>query len=159
MQDNICDKYYNKLYNWSLGKTHNKEEAKDLVNDIFVEIFTYLNKNIKIEKLDNLIWTISYNTWKNRVRKIVGEKNIIYDDEIINNIKYKEENIDKIIYKDIFNNLYEYGLTDNEIKCFKLFYQEEMKVHEISELLKTSESNIKYYLFNSRKKIKERYND
>ncbi len=78
---------------------------------------------------------------------------------IINNIKYKEENIDKIIYKDIFNNLYEYGLTDNEIKCFKLFYQEEMKVHEISELLKTSESNIKYYLFNSRKKIKERYND
>ena len=81
MQDNICDKYYNKLYNWSLGKTHNKEEAKDLVNDIFVEIFTYLSKNIKIEKLDNLIWTISYNTWKNRVRKIVGEKNIIYDDE------------------------------------------------------------------------------
>ena len=99
MQDNICDKYYNKLYNWSLGKTHNKEEAKDLVNDIFVEIFTYLSKNIKIEKLDNLIWTISYNTWKNRVRKIVGEKNIIYDDEDLV-VEKKEEWLEK--FNDIF---------------------------------------------------------
>lgn len=87
------------------------------------------------------------------------DKNIIYDDEIIVNTKYEEENLDKIIYKDIINNLEHYGLTDNEIKCFNLYYQEEKKVNEISEILGTSESNIKYYLFNSRKKIKERYND
>ena len=35
----------------------------------------------------------------------------------------------------------------------------EKKVNEISKIMKISESNIKYYLFNSRKKIKERYND
>lgn len=159
MQDKIYDEYYNKIYYWALGKTHNKEDAKDLLNDIFVEIFIYLNKNIKIEKLDNLIWTICYNTWKNKVRKIIKYKNIIYDDEIIDNTKYEEENIDKIIYKDIIDNLEHYGLTDNEIKCFNLYYQEEKKVNEISKIMKTSESNIKYYLFNSRKKIKERYND
>ncbi|MBQ9072324.1 MAG: sigma-70 family RNA polymerase sigma factor [Bacilli bacterium] len=159
MQDKIYDEYYNKIYYWALGKTHNKEDAKDLLNDIFVEIFIYLNKNIKIEKLDNLIWTISYNTWKNKVRKIMKDKNIIYDDDIIDNTKYEEENIDKIIYEDIINNLEHYGLTDNEIKCFNLYYQEEKKVNEISKIMKTSESNIKYYLFNSRKKIKERYDD
>lgn len=48
MQDKIYDEYYNKIYYWALGKTHNKEDAKDLLNDIFVEIFIYLNKNIKI---------------------------------------------------------------------------------------------------------------
>lgn len=159
MKDQIYDEYYNKIYYWSLSKTHNKEDAKDLLNDIFVEIFIYLNKNIKIEKLDNLIWTISYNTWKNKLRKIIKDKNVIYDDEIINNTKYEEENIDKIIYKDIINNLKDYGLTNNEVKCFNLYYQEEKKISEISEILKTPESNIKYYLFNSRKKIKERYND
>lgn len=159
MQDKIYDEYYNKVYYWALGKTHNKEDAKDLLNDIFVEIFIYLNKNIKIEKLDNLIWTICYNTWKNKVKKIMKDKNIIYNDEIIDNTKYEEENIDKIIYKDIINNLEHYGLNDNEIKCFNLYYQEEKKVNEISKIMKTSESNIKYYLFNSRKKIKERYND
>lgn len=159
MQDKIYDEYYNKIYYWALGKTHNKEDAKDLLNDIFVEIFIYLNKNRKIEKLDNLIWTICYNIWKNRVRKIMKDKNLVYDDEIINNIKYEEENIGKIIYKEIINNLEYYGLTDKEIKCFNLYYQEEKKVNEISKIMKTSESNIKYYLFNSRKKIKERYND
>ena len=95
MQDKIYDKYYNKIYYWALSKTHNKEDAKDLLNDIFVEIFIYLNKNIKIENLDGLIWSISYNTWKNRVRKIIKDKNIIYDDEIIDNAKYEENNIDK----------------------------------------------------------------
>ena len=159
MQDKIYEEYYNKIYYWCLNKTHNKEDAKDLLNDIFVEIYIYLNKNIKIEKIDNLIWTISYNTWKNRLRKILKENSIIYDDEIICNAKYEEENIDKIIYKDIIDNLKYYGLTDNKIKCFNLYYQEEKKVNEISKILNTSDSNVKYYLFNSRRKIKERYND
>ena len=127
--------------------------------DIFVEIFVYLNKNIEIQKLDNLIWTISYNTWKNKLRKIMKDKNIIYDNEIIDNIKYEDKNVDKIIYEDIINNLKNYGLTDNEIRCFNLYYKNDMKVNEISKILKTTDSNVKYYLFNSRKKIKERYND
>ena len=159
MEEKIYDDYYNQIYYWALNKTHNKEDAKDLLNDIFVEIFVYLNKNIEIQKLDNLIWTISYNTWKNKLRKIMKDKNIIYDNEIIDNIKYEDKNVDKIIYEDIINNLKNYGLTDNEIRCFNLYYKNDMKVNEISKILKTTDSNVKYYLFNSRKKIKERYND
>ena len=35
--------------------TNNKEDAEDLVNNIFLGIYTYLNKNINIESLENLI--------------------------------------------------------------------------------------------------------
>jgi DNA-directed RNA polymerase specialized sigma24 family protein len=52
--DEIFDKYYDKLYYWSLKKTDNKEDAEDLVNNIFVAIFEYFNKNINITKLENL---------------------------------------------------------------------------------------------------------
>lgn len=56
--DEIYDKYYYKIYNWVLNKTNNKEDAEDLTNNVFLSIFEYLNKNIKIE---NLIWKIAYN--------------------------------------------------------------------------------------------------
>lgn len=159
MKDKIFDEYYDKIYYWSLGKTKSKEHAKDLTNDIFVEIYTYVNKNIEISKLDNLIWTIAYNTWKNKVRKIFKDKVLIYNEDIINNIKTEENNIDKIIYQDILDNLTKYKLTEKEIKIFNFYYKEGLSIDEISKILNITKGNIKYYLFNSRKKIKENYND
>lgn len=159
MKDKIFDEYYDKIYYWSLGKTKSKEHAKDLTNDIFVEIYTYVNKNIEISKLDNLIWTIAYNTWKNKVRKISKDKVLTYNEDIINNIKIEENNIDKIIYQDILDNLTKCKLTEKEIKIFNLYYKEGLSINEISKILNITKGNIKYYLFNSRKKIKENYND
>ncbi len=40
-----------------------------------------------------------------------------------------------------------------------MHYCDDLSVKEISQKINTSESNIKYYLYNARKKIKERYND
>lgn len=65
----VYDKYYNKIYYWSLKKLRNKEDAEDLTNSIFVAIFEYLGKNINIQKLDNLIWKIAYNLWCKKIRK------------------------------------------------------------------------------------------
>lgn len=159
MKDKIFDKYYDKIYYWALGKTKNKEDSKDLTNDIFVEIFIFLDKKIKVKKLDNLIWTIAFNTWKNKVRKKTKDKVLIYDEDISNNIKYEEYNIDKIIYKEILENLKNYKLTDKELTCFNLYYKNDLSIKEISRVLQTDISNVKYYLFNSRKKIRKCYHD
>jgi len=159
MKDKIFNDYYDKIFYWSLGKTKNKENAKDLTNDIFVEIYTYLNKNIKIEKLDSLIWTIAFNTWKNNLRKIYKDKSLVYDEEIDQTIKVNENSIEKIIYKDILDNLKKYNLTEKEIKVFNLYYKDDLSIKEISNIMNTTDSNIKYYLFNGRKKVKENYND
>jgi len=64
MKDKFFDNYYNNIYFWVIKKTSNKEDAKDLVQDIFCLIFTYLDKGFKVEVLDNLIWKIAYNCEK-----------------------------------------------------------------------------------------------
>ena len=159
MKDIIFNEYYDKIYYWSLGKTKNIENARDLTNDIFVEIYTYLNKGIKIEKIDSLIWTIAFNTWKNKVRNIYKDKVLIFDEEKINTISVEDKNIDQIIYKDILNNLSKYNLTEKEKKVFNFYYRDDLSVKEISYLLNISDSSVKYYLFNGRNKVKENYND
>ena len=156
--DKIYDEYYYKIYKWSISKTKNKEDAEDLTNNIFLAIFEYLNKNIPIEKLENLIWKIAYNLWCTKAKNYDKEKRNIMLDEDFQYIS-NEEPLDKIIYKDIITNLDNLGLTSNEKNPFQLYYLKDLSIKEISNILNTKETTIKYYLYNARNKIKERYHD
>ena len=154
--DAIYDEYFDKIYNWSIKKTNNKEDAEDLTNSVFLTIFEYFNKDIKVEKLENLIWKIAYNLWSTKAKNYIKEKN---------NMEFNEEYqkadntdmLDKVIYREIVNNLDNVGLTTNEKKAFELYYINDLSIKEISEKLDSSDTNIKYYLYSARKKIKERY--
>lgn len=152
----VYDEYYYKIYHWSLKKTNNKEDAEDLTNSIFLAIFEYLNKDIKVEKMENLIWKVAYNLWCTKAKTYQKEKNITtLENEY--QIGYEVPMLDKVIYKEIVNHLPEIGLTKNEKKSFELYYLNDLSIKEISEKLNTKEPNIKYYLYSARKKIKERY--
>lgn len=156
--DKIYDEYYYKVYKWSISKTKNKEDAEDLTNNIFLAVFEYLNKNIPIEKLENLIWKIAYNLWCTKAKNYDKEKRNMMLDEDFQYIS-NEDPLDKIIYKDIITNLDNLGLTINEKTSFQLYYLKDLSIKEISNALNTKESTIKYYLYNARNKIKERYHE
>ena len=155
--EELYNKYYDKLFLWAVKKTNNKEDAEDLVNNIFLGIYTYLNKNINIESLENLIWKIASNMWKRQAITYIKEKNnVSYDStyDLSSNVNY----LDRIIYKEIINNLDNVGLTEKEAISFKLYYVKDLSVNKIAQSLNTSISNVKYYLYSARRKIKERYN-
>lgn len=154
--DKIYDEYYLKIYNWAVRKTNNKEDAEDLINNVFVAIFTYFNKNINIKKVDNLIWKIAYNIWCTKAKLYIKEKNNISFDDA-DEVGYQEQTLDKIIYKEILDNIDNINLTEKELNSFKLYYCYDLSIKEISIKLNSSESNIKYYLYSARNKIKERY--
>ena len=155
--DKVYDEYFDKIYNWSIKKTNNREDAEDLTNSVFLSIFEYLNKDINVEKLENLIWEIAYNIWCTRAKKYIKEKNNVNYD-MSYELGYEDITIDKIIYREIINDIDKIGLSENEIKIFKLYYLKDLSIKDISNKLDITESNIKYYLYNVRNKIKERYN-
>ncbi len=154
--DKIYDEYYYKIYNWAIHKTKHKEDAEDLTNSIFLAIFEYFNKNIEIEKVENLIWKIAYNLWCTKAKEYIKEKNNTTFDEDYE-LGYEIPVLDKIIYKEIINNLDNIGLTYKEKTIFKMYYVNDLSIKEISEKMNTKEANIKYFLYSARNKIKERY--
>ena len=155
--DKVYDEYFDKIYNWSIKKTNNREDAEDLTNSVFLSIFEYLNKDINVEKLENLIWEIAYNIWCTRAKKYIKEKNNV-NYNMSYELGYEDITIDKIIYREIIDDIDKIGLSENEIKIFKLYYLKDLSIKDISNKLEITESNIKYYLYNVRNKIKERYN-
>lgn len=156
--DKIYDKYYYKVYYWAIKKTKNKEDAEDLTNSVFLAIFEYLSKDINIEKIDNLIWKIAYNLWCTKAKKYIKEKNnVVFEEEY--QIGYKTDMVDKIIYKEIINNLDDIGLTSKEKVSFQMYYINDLSIKEISKELNTKEANIKFYLYSARNKIKEKYHE
>ena len=74
-------------------------------------------------------------------------------------VGYQDDMLDKVIYREIIDEIDKFNLSEKEIIVFKMYYCEDLSVKEISQKINTSQSNIKYYLYNARKKIKERYND
>ena len=156
--DKIYDEYYYKIYNWAIKKTNHKEDAEDLTNSIFLAIFEYFNNNIEIKKLNSLIWKIAYNLWCTKAKKYIKEKNNITFDEN-HEIGYDTQMLDKIIYKEIVNDLDGIGLTNKEKIIFNMYYIDDLSIKEISRKINTKEANIKYFLYSARNKIKEKYNE
>ena len=156
--DQIYDEYYSKIYYWAIKKTNTREDAEDLTNSIFLAVFEYFNDNVSIRKLDNLIWKIAHNLWSTRAKRYIREKNNVSYDETYD-LGYEDNSLDKIIYKEIIDDLDNIGLTNKEYNIFRLYYLNDLSVKEISDKINTSTSNIKYYLYSARNKIKERYND
>lgn len=152
----IYEKYYNPIYFWALKKLNNKEDAEDLTNQVFLIVFEYFNKNIKVAKVENLIWKIAYNLWCSMIKKKNNNATLIFD---YNLIRYEEKIIEKIIYQEIMDNLNTNFLTEKELKAFKFYYCYDLSIKEIAVKLNTSMANVKYYLYNARKKIRERYNE
>ena len=154
--DAIYDKYYYEIYNWAIKKTRCKEDAEDLTNSVFLAIFEYFNKNIKVEKVENLIWKIAYNLWCSKAKSYIKEKNNVTFDENYESLD-DSSMLDKIIYKEIIDDLDNIGLTSKEKMAFKLYYVNDLSIKEISEKMNTKEANIKYFLYDARNKIRERY--
>ena len=154
--DTIYNEYYDKLYNWSLKKTHNREDAEDLTNSIFVAIFEYFHKGISIAKIDNLIWKIAYNLWCTKAKSYIKEKNNIYLNEQYE-IHEEVPLLDKVIYKEIIDSIDKCNLTKKEKLVFTLYYIDDLSLKEISQKINTKENNIKYFLYSARQKIKECY--
>ena len=157
--DVIYKEYHQRLYGFVLKFLKQKEDAEEIVQEVFLKIWESRKKIDVYSSFDSFLFTIAYNTTINLLRKKMSQEKYIgylkniqkVDDAVdfIDEVEYNElkEKVDSLINRlsprqqEIFRLSREAGLTHNEI-AKKLNISENTVKNHLVSLLKFIKSNI-----------------
>ena len=161
----LVDEYSLVLLNWAYKKLANSEKAEELVQEVWLQIFSAIRRNemkgLSIEKTENFIWKIAHFVWCRYLRRNESEKKNISidgmdfadDDDFTQELANNEETATQILYmrKKIVN------LNRLQREIMISFYIDGKSQKEIAKKLGISEASVKWHLFDTRRKLKEEY--
>jgi len=156
----LFEKYGTKLYYFALKYLKEKEDVKDLLNEVFLKLWEN-RQNLKTQSsVQSYLFTIAYNNIRQRfLRKIREEKYVrIFAEEYLFATSKDDEQLDYQLFVDKINRIIDL-LPPRRREIFNLSYKQELKNKQIAELLGLSDHHIKKQLVIARKfivdKIKE----
>lgn len=156
VRDFIRD-YQDKIFRICLGFLHNREDAEELTQDVFMEIVSNIGKFKGESKLDTWVYRICYTRALNRIRKDKWQKWMQSFDAVMGLDFSGEQNNDAA--EDAFerkSSLLKAAmakLPGSQKTAFVLHHYEGLKYQEIAEVMKTSVSSVESLIFRARKNL------
>ncbi len=158
-------KYQGLVINTCYGFLHNTNDAQDIAQEVFIEVFKSISKFRNESKLSTWLYRISVNKSLNFIRdnkknswlqsldllfeKEKSLKEIQPDYENPEEIMEKEEK-SQIVYKAIDD------LPENQRIAFTLYKFENLSYKEIAEVMDISLSSIESLLFRAKKNLQHK---
>lgn len=156
----LFDKYGTRLYQFALKYLREKEDAEDLLNEVFLKIWENRQTLRSNSSFQAYLFTIAYNNIRQRfLKKSREEKYIqVFAEEYIISSTLDDDRLDYGLFVKKINEVIDL-LPPRRQEIFILSYKEEKKNSQIAEDLGLSEQFIKKQLSIARKyiisKIKE----
>ncbi len=148
--DLFVHKYYKKILTYCHYRCFDKEYAEDLTQETFIRFFTKLSDYHSRGKTLNYLYTIAGNLCKDalkKVKEIPMEKTELFDEK--NQEEHQMENVlNKIFMQQALGQL-----PDELCEVLTLYYFQELKLTEISEILQIGLPLVKYRLKQARKQL------
>lgn len=152
--------YQANIYRVCFGFVHSREDAEELTQDVFMEIFKNIGSFKGESQLNTWIYRICYTRSLNRIRKnrwrqwvrsfdalLDGSFRNIPEDEVQPSQVEEEEltQLRKAISR----------LADMQKTAFVLHFYQGLKYQEIAEVMNTSVSSVESLIFRARKNLKK----
>ena len=156
----LFDKYGKRLYQFSMKYLREKEDAEDLLNEVFLKIWENRLRLKTNTSFQAYLFTIAYNNIRKRFLKKGREERYIqlFAKEYLSEPSVGEEQLDYMNFLNKLNHIINL-LPQRRMEIFNLHYKEELKNSEIASRLGVSEQFVKNQLSITRKyiiaKIKE----
>lgn len=154
--DELFNKYYAKIYNFSFRYLKSTEEAEEVVQDVFLYVWEK-RADLKPDLSFNAyIFTIAFNIIKKHFNKKAKEN--AYKDELIYNLLKQDNNLDKIIdYKFLLEKVEMIidMLPPKRKEVFLKRKYEGLSVKQIADQLGVSPNTVENHLSAAQKQILE----
>jgi len=156
----LFEKYGARLYKFSIRYLREKENAEDLLNEVFLKIWENRGSLKTNSSFQSYLFTIAYNNIRQRyLKKDREEKYIqIFAEEYLTDSSKGDDQLDYLLFSQKLNKIIDL-LPPRRKEIFNLSYKEELKNQKIAERLDLSEQFVKNQLSLAKKfivgKIKE----
>lgn len=150
----LFEKYGTRLYLFALKYLKEKEDAKDLLNEVFLVLWDN-RQNLKTNSfLQSYLFTIAYNNIRQRFLKKAREEKYVrvFAEEYLPEVSKEEEQLDYQSFVEKVNQIIDM-LPPRRREIFILSYKEELKNYQIAEKLGLSDHHVKKQLVIARKFI------
>jgi RNA polymerase sigma-70 factor, ECF subfamily len=155
----IVQRYQAKLLRYALRLSADQDKAEDIVQKAFIKTFTHLNSFDTNKKFSSWIYRITHNEAVNLLKAENKFKSSDFTDWLIENLPSKENleaNLDQQLIKtNLDKNLKKLTLKYRSV--LTLFYLEEKKYEEISDILKIPVNTVGVRLNRAKKLLKQTY--
>lgn len=160
----LYDEYGRYIYHLCLKLTRNKEEAEDLMQDVWVKVVRYSSKMDDVDRMKAWLTTICMNTFRDRYRKDVRRSKHVMnqpdtlDVPILDLVPSdKPTPVEMIEQNDIQLMVQEkISLLDGIYRTtIEYFYVHQLSLIEIADMMKVSIGTVKSRLFRAKKYLKE----
>ncbi len=154
----LVDKYQDLVYGLALKMLRNQEDAEELAQDSFVKAYRSLSSYKQKSKFSTWLYSITYNGCITMMRKrklevrSLDEQRLTEVDEIKINDQLSEINKAEL---EKYLQLALAKLPELDQVLVTLYYYEEQKVEDISQITGLTESNVKVKIHRARKKMYE----
>jgi len=148
----LYDKYSLKVYHFSKKYLQEKQDAEDVLNEVFLKIWENRETLKSDTSFQSYLFTIAYNNIRKRYLKKSREQRYVHEfaAEYLTSTTQNEEELDYKRFVQKFRKLAN-ELPERRREIFLLRYQQELKNGEIAQRLSLSEQFVKNQLSIARK--------
>lgn len=153
--------FLDKIYHFSYHRCNSSHEAEDLCSEIILAVISSVQKQNRIENFYAFMWTIARRVYADYCEKRQKEsRNVsIENSELV--LESREDEIEKMIeettdaedIRKIFAEIAFLSKAYREVMV--MYYLDEMKVKDIADRLKISETTVKQRLFSARNIVRK----
>lgn len=158
--DKIFNKYNKKVYYFALSYLKNKEDAEDVVQEVFMNLWKYRDQINEYYVFSKYLFKITYNATCKKFRKQASDKKQL--EEVLQNFIFEDNstNLD-IEYNNLFEtaNLLIEKLPSRQKNIFLLSIKEQMTNEQIAKQLNISKKTVENYLARAKTSLKNSLSD
>lgn len=144
----LFEKYRDNLYIIAFNVCKNAEDAKDVVQDTFIQYYSVKKEFDNEQHIRAWLIRVAINKAKN-MNTAFWRKNKMSLEDYMETLEFETEESEEL-FETVMRLPEKYRIV------IHLFYYEEYNIHEIADILKLSESNVKVRLSRGRLLLKEK---
>jgi RNA polymerase sigma-70 factor (ECF subfamily) len=158
--DDIFKKYNKKVYSFAFSYLKNREEAQDVVQEVFMSLWRYRDQINEYYVFSKYLFKITYNATCKRFRKQASDRKQM--EEVVRNSILEDDSTNLEIE---YNNLLETAntfiekLPSRQKKIFLLSVNDHLTAEQIAQQLNISKKTVENYLAQVKTSLKKSFSN